>query len=217
MSSSCVRCCTRGASRGAKHGCIVGAADDATSARCPRWPTRDAGANLRRYVREGARGFAVAENPARTTPDLRGRSGAHELRDARDVRRRVRRHLTASNGSWSHCSRSRSAGFLCPRLLRHRRPVGGNAGSTAETRSGRTALVMPVYNENPARTFSAPLAMAEALLELDAAAFELFYSPIRRTPRSTLNRRPPIAAARGARDRIRGGTGAARKTRPQGR
>ena len=32
----------------------------------------------------------------------------------------------------------------------------------------RTALVMPVYNENPAGTFAALLAMAEALLERDA-------------------------------------------------
>jgi len=38
----------------------------------------------------------------------------------------------------------------------------------------RTALVMPVYNENPAGTFAALLAMADALLEEDAAGFELF-------------------------------------------
>ncbi len=38
----------------------------------------------------------------------------------------------------------------------------------------RTALVMPVYNENPAGTFAALLAMAEALLEEDAAGFEIF-------------------------------------------
>ena len=41
--------------------------------------------------------------------------------------------------------------------------------------AGRTALVMPVYNENPARTFAALQAMAEALVaEGRAAAFELF-------------------------------------------
>ena len=38
----------------------------------------------------------------------------------------------------------------------------------------RTALVMPVYNENPAGTFSALLAMAQALLERDATGFEIF-------------------------------------------
>jgi membrane glycosyltransferase len=38
----------------------------------------------------------------------------------------------------------------------------------------RTALVMPVYNENPAGTFAALLAMAETLLERDAAGFEIF-------------------------------------------
>jgi membrane glycosyltransferase len=38
----------------------------------------------------------------------------------------------------------------------------------------RTALVMPVYNENPAGTFAALLAMAEALLERDAEGFEIF-------------------------------------------
>ena len=38
----------------------------------------------------------------------------------------------------------------------------------------RTALVMPVYNENPAGTFAALLAMAEALLEQNAAGFEIF-------------------------------------------
>ena len=38
----------------------------------------------------------------------------------------------------------------------------------------RTALVMPVYNENPAGTFAALLAMAEALLEQNAEGFEIF-------------------------------------------
>jgi membrane glycosyltransferase len=39
----------------------------------------------------------------------------------------------------------------------------------------RTALVMPVYNENPAGTFAALLAMAEALVEQDQArGFEIF-------------------------------------------
>src|SRR5688572_14487236 len=38
----------------------------------------------------------------------------------------------------------------------------------------RTALVMPVYNENPAGTFAALLAMAEALLEEEATGFEIF-------------------------------------------
>jgi membrane glycosyltransferase len=39
----------------------------------------------------------------------------------------------------------------------------------------RTALVMPIYNENPAGTFAALDAMATALLERDAAAgFEIF-------------------------------------------
>jgi len=38
----------------------------------------------------------------------------------------------------------------------------------------RTALVMPVYNENPAGTFSALFAMAEALLEEEAKGFEIF-------------------------------------------
>jgi membrane glycosyltransferase len=38
----------------------------------------------------------------------------------------------------------------------------------------RTALVMPVYNENPATSFAALQAMAEALLERDAAGFEVF-------------------------------------------
>ncbi len=47
--------------------------------------------------------------------------------------------------------------------------------ATAETRvEQRTALVMPVYNENPAGTFSALFAMAEALLERDATGFEIF-------------------------------------------
>jgi membrane glycosyltransferase len=38
----------------------------------------------------------------------------------------------------------------------------------------RTALVMPVYNENPAGTFSALFAMAESLLEEGASGFEIF-------------------------------------------
>jgi membrane glycosyltransferase len=38
----------------------------------------------------------------------------------------------------------------------------------------RTALVMPVYNENPAGTFAALSAMAETLLERDATGFEIF-------------------------------------------
>jgi membrane glycosyltransferase len=38
----------------------------------------------------------------------------------------------------------------------------------------RTALVMPVYNENPAGTFAALLAMAEALLDQGATGFEVF-------------------------------------------
>src|SRR5688572_5628051 len=38
----------------------------------------------------------------------------------------------------------------------------------------RTALVMPVYNENPAGTFAALFAMAEALLEEEATGFEIF-------------------------------------------
>jgi membrane glycosyltransferase len=38
----------------------------------------------------------------------------------------------------------------------------------------RTALVMPIYNENPAGTFAALHAMAEALLEGEATGFELF-------------------------------------------
>jgi membrane glycosyltransferase len=38
----------------------------------------------------------------------------------------------------------------------------------------RTVLVMPVYNEDPAGTFSALLAMAEALLEEGAKGFEIF-------------------------------------------
>ena len=47
--------------------------------------------------------------------------------------------------------------------------------ATAETRvEQRTALIMPVYNENPAGTFSALFAMAEALLERDATGFEIF-------------------------------------------
>ena len=47
--------------------------------------------------------------------------------------------------------------------------------ATAETRvEQRTALIMPVYNENPAGTFSALFAMAEALLEHEATGFEIF-------------------------------------------
>jgi len=38
----------------------------------------------------------------------------------------------------------------------------------------RTALVMPVYNENPAGTFAALVAMAEALIEQNATGFEIF-------------------------------------------
>jgi membrane glycosyltransferase len=38
----------------------------------------------------------------------------------------------------------------------------------------RTALVMPVYNENPANSFAALQAMAECLLQQDAKGFELF-------------------------------------------
>jgi len=38
----------------------------------------------------------------------------------------------------------------------------------------RTALVMPVYNENPASSFAALEAMAECLLEQGATGFELF-------------------------------------------
>ncbi|MEO8467952.1 MAG: glucans biosynthesis glucosyltransferase MdoH [Gammaproteobacteria bacterium] len=38
----------------------------------------------------------------------------------------------------------------------------------------RTALVMPVYNENPAASFASLQAMAEMLLEREAAGFELF-------------------------------------------
>jgi membrane glycosyltransferase len=46
--------------------------------------------------------------------------------------------------------------------------------ATADTRvEQRTALVMPVYNENPAGTFAALLAMAETLLEHDAPGFEI--------------------------------------------
>ena len=38
----------------------------------------------------------------------------------------------------------------------------------------RTALVMPVYNEDPAGTFAAVFAMADALLEEEATGFEIF-------------------------------------------
>ena len=38
----------------------------------------------------------------------------------------------------------------------------------------RTALVMPVYNENPAASFAALQAMAELLIERDAQGFEIF-------------------------------------------
>ncbi len=38
----------------------------------------------------------------------------------------------------------------------------------------RTALVMPIYNENPATSFAALEAMAECLLQQDAKGFELF-------------------------------------------
>jgi membrane glycosyltransferase len=38
----------------------------------------------------------------------------------------------------------------------------------------RTALVMPVYNENPAASFAALEAMADSLLEREATAFEIF-------------------------------------------
>ncbi|HVY64358.1 MAG TPA: glucans biosynthesis glucosyltransferase MdoH [Gammaproteobacteria bacterium] len=38
----------------------------------------------------------------------------------------------------------------------------------------RTALVMPVYNENPAVSFASLQAMAEMLLERDATGFEIF-------------------------------------------
>jgi len=38
----------------------------------------------------------------------------------------------------------------------------------------RTALVMPVYNENPAASFAALEAMAEGLIGLDARGFEIF-------------------------------------------
>jgi membrane glycosyltransferase len=47
--------------------------------------------------------------------------------------------------------------------------------ATGDTRvEQRTALVMPVYNENPAGTFAALLAMAEAMPEGDAPGFEIF-------------------------------------------
>jgi membrane glycosyltransferase len=47
--------------------------------------------------------------------------------------------------------------------------------ATRDTRvEQRTALVMPVYNENPAGTFAALLAMGEALVERDATGFEIF-------------------------------------------
>jgi membrane glycosyltransferase len=47
--------------------------------------------------------------------------------------------------------------------------------ANAETRvEQRTALVMPVYNENPAGTFAALLAMGEELVEHNAAGFEIF-------------------------------------------
>lgn len=38
----------------------------------------------------------------------------------------------------------------------------------------RTALVMPLYNENPAASFASLQAMAETLLERDATGFEIF-------------------------------------------
>ena len=38
----------------------------------------------------------------------------------------------------------------------------------------RTALVMPVYNENPAASFASLQAMAEMLIEREAAGFEIF-------------------------------------------
>jgi membrane glycosyltransferase len=38
----------------------------------------------------------------------------------------------------------------------------------------RTALVMPVYNENPASSFAALQSMAETLIERDAQGFEIF-------------------------------------------
>ena len=53
----------------------------------------------------------------------------------------------------------------------------------------RTALVMPVYNENPAGTFAALLAMAEALLERDATGFEIFVLSDTTRPESTSRRR----------------------------
>jgi membrane glycosyltransferase len=47
--------------------------------------------------------------------------------------------------------------------------------ASADTRvEQRTALVMPVYNESPAGTFAALLAMAEELVERNAAGFEVF-------------------------------------------
>lgn len=47
--------------------------------------------------------------------------------------------------------------------------------ATGERVEHRTALVMPIHNESPAGTFAALHAMAEALLERDAAAgFEVF-------------------------------------------
>ncbi len=47
-------------------------------------------------------------------------------------------------------------------------------GREGQDTAHRTALVMPVYNENPASSFAALQAMAECLLEQGASGFELF-------------------------------------------
>jgi membrane glycosyltransferase len=47
-------------------------------------------------------------------------------------------------------------------------------GSTSVPVMQRTALVMPVYNENPAASFAALEAMADSLLEQEATGFEIF-------------------------------------------
>jgi membrane glycosyltransferase len=60
----------------------------------------------------------------------------------------------------SHAAASAITGFLIPPL--RSRGVPSIAGS-------RTALVMPIYNEDPARTTAALYSMAEALAQIDAA------------------------------------------------
>ena len=190
----------RAASRGARHGCIVGPDKLSNGSR----PTAAIG--VRQRQRAAAAPLAMPEQSLRKLRASRARARVvrRSSRAPRDVRRRRRRSraigaremfavvdiggithlewamvvLFAITFGWIALSRPRCVtGVL----------FGGSAAGARRraAREQRTALVMPVYNENPARTFAA-LARdgGSAVRGQRARASRSSCFPTRRTPRS---------------------------------